>query len=190
MIKNKKILNYQNKKIAVYNNVFYQRENYAIYDLIVNANFTRTNIDVYLLNNIDRDAKWWGIIEPTSKLSSMINPRYMSSIDLFDWNNVAIKDQYINYSTSNTVDNIHSDVTEDDGNFYTILHYANHFWDVNWHGETLFYSDDCKEVVHTQIIEPGTVIVFDSRIQHCAIPCTIAAQHPRFTIATKLFLKK
>ena len=32
-------------------------------------------------------------------------------------------------------------------------------------------------------------LLFDSRIQHSAVPCTISAEHPRFTIATKLFLR-
>ena len=189
-MKPKKEISYGDKKIFVYEGVFNQRENFGIYDLIVNAPFTRTNIDVYLLNNLDRDAKWWSTIDPKSELSSLINPKYISEIDALDWDRVAVKGQYINYSTSNTVDFLHSDVSENDNNAYTILHYANHTWNVNWHGETMFYTDDCQDTIYSQIIKPGTVVVFDSRIQHCAVPCTITAEHPRFTIATKLFLKK
>ena len=186
---NKKIIKYQDKKIKSYEGVFNRRENLGIYNLLVNAPFTRTNIDLYLLNNLDRDAKWWSTVPPDGKISSIINPKYISNIDELDWNRVAVTGQYINYNTSNSVDQIHSDVDGDSTNAYTILHYANHTWDINWHGETLFYNDDCSEVIYSQIIKPGTVIVFDSRIQHSAIPCSIAAEHPRFTIATKLFLK-
>lgn len=184
-----KVIDYEGKKIYVYENAFNRRENLGIYDLIVNANFTRTNIDIYLLNNLDRDAKWWSTISPDSKLSSLINPTYMETISDLDWNKVAIKGQYINYSTSNTVDFLHADVSENDNNAYTILHYCNHTWNVNWHGETMFYSDDCQEVIYSQIIKPGTVLLFDSRIQHSAVACTVTAEHPRFTIATKLFLR-
>jgi hypothetical protein len=183
-----KIVEYAGKKIYVYENVFNRRENLGIYDLIVNAPFTRTNVDVHLLNNRDADVKWWSTITPDSNLSSVINPQYMTAIDAFDWNKVAITGQYINYSSSNSVDNLHADVF-DEKNSYTILHYANHTWDVNWHGETMFYSDTCTEVIYSQIIKPGTVVVFDSRIQHSAVPCSCAADNPRFTIATKLFLK-
>jgi hypothetical protein len=184
------IIDYEDKKIFVYENVFNQRENFKIYDLIVNCQFTRTNIDVYFVNNLDRDAKWWHVIDPKSELSGIINSRYMNAARELDWNNVAITSQYVNYGTSNTVDVLHSDDVSNSGKTsYTILHYANHNWNVNWHGETLFYSDNCQEVIYTQLIKPGTCIVFDSRIQHSASPCTIAAEHPRFTIATKLFLK-
>ena len=184
-----KTINYQDKKIYVYENVFNRRENLGLYNLIVNSQFTRTNIDVYLLNNLDRDAKWWSTVDPKGEISATINPKYIESVNVLDWNKVAITGQYINYSTSNTVDSIHADISEDHSNHYTLLHYANHTWDVNWHGETLFYSDNCQDVIYSQIIKPGTIVLFDSRIQHCAVPCTIAAEHPRFTIATKLFLR-
>lgn len=184
-----KLVDYQDKKIYIYENVFNRRENIGIYDLIVNAQFTRTNIDLYLLNNLDRDAKWWSTIDPKSKISSLINPKYIAGVDQLDWNRVAVTGQYINYSTSNTVDFIHADVSDDQNNAYTLLHYANHTWNTNWHGETLFYSDNCEEVIYSQQVKPGTLVLFDSRIQHCAVPCTITAEHPRFTIATKLFLK-
>lgn len=188
-MKFKKEIDHNGKKIFVYDNIFVRRENFGIYNLIVNASFTRTNIDLYLLNNLDRDAKWWSIVDPKGELSSVINPKYMSEIDAIEWNKAAITNQYINHSTSNTVDQIHSDVSDDANNAFTILHYANHTWDPNWHGETVFYSDDCQETVYTQIVKPGTVIIFDSRIQHSAVPCTITAEYPRYTIATKLFLK-
>jgi SM-20-related protein len=183
-----KIVDYNDKKIFVYENVFNRRENLGIYDLIVNAPFTRTNIDVYLLNNRDIDAKWWSLINPDSKISSIINPKYIEEIDAFDWSKVAITGQYINYSSISSVDNLHADVF-DEKNAYTMLHYANHTWNVNWHGETMFYADDCNEVIYSQIIKPGTVIVFDSRIQHSATSCSGVADTPRYTIATKLFLK-
>lgn len=183
-----KIIDYNGKKIFVYEGVFDRRENLGIYNLIVNAPFTRTNIDIYLLNNKDIDTKWWSVISPDSKISSIINPRYIETIDIFDWNKVAITGQYINYSSFNSVDNLHADAF-DEKNAYTILHYTNHTWNVNWHGETMFYGDNCDEVIYSQIIKPGTVVIFDSKIQHSAVPCSSASDTPRFTIATKLFLK-
>jgi hypothetical protein len=186
----KKEINYNDKKIFVYDTVFSRRENFKIYDIIVNSQFTRTNIDVYFYNNLDRDAKWWHLIDPKSELSSTINPKYINYIDDLVWDNVAITSQYVNYGTSNTVDVLHADdVTNSDKKSYTLLHYANYDWNINWHGETVFYDDRCQEVIYTQIIKPGSVLLFDSRIQHSAVPCTITAEHPRFTIATKLFLK-
>ena len=184
-----KTVEYQDKKIYIYDTVFNRRENLGLYNLIVNSQFTRTNIDVYLLNNLDRDAKWWSTVDPKGEISATINPKYIDLVNVIDWNKVAVTGQYINYSTSNTVDSIHADISEDRSNHYTLLHYANHTWNANWHGETLFYNDNCQDVIHSQMIKPGSLILFDSRIQHCAVPCTIAAEYPRFTIATKLFLR-
>ena len=185
----KKEFTYDDRKIFTYKDAFCRRETLAIYDEIVNAPFTRTNIDTYLVNNLDRDAKWWSTIDPKSELSSLINPKYMKVIDELDWSRVAVTGQYINYGTSNTVDFIHSDVTLNQKNAFTILHYVNHKWDINWHGYTLWYDDLCEDVIHGEAPEPGKIVVFDSSIQHSSLAPSTVAEHPRFTIATKLFLR-
>ena len=186
---NKKEVIYDNKKITTYKKLFCRRETLAIYDEVVNAPFTRTNIDLYLINNKDRDAKWWSVIDPKSQLSQSINPKYVEMIDCLDWNNVAVTGQYINFGTSNTVDFLHADTIENNKKSYTILHYVNHTWDINWHGYTLFYDDHCEEIVHGEVPEPGKVVVFDSSIQHSSLAPSTIAEYPRFTIATKLFLR-
>jgi hypothetical protein len=71
-----KTVEYQDKKIYIYDTVFNRRENLGLYNLIVNSQFTRTNIDVYLLNNLDRDAKWWSTVNPKGEISAIINPKY------------------------------------------------------------------------------------------------------------------
>lgn len=186
---NKKVFTHNNKKIVSYKNAFNYRENLALYDQIVNTPFTRTNIDIYLLNNKDSDSKWWSVVEPTSELSRLINPKYMNIIDELDWDRVKITGQYINFGTSNTVDLIHADVQEEGKNAYTILHYATHTWDPNWHGNTLFYCDDRESIIHGETFEPGKIVVFDSSITHSATPPSIKAEYARYTIATKLFLQ-
>lgn len=188
MKQDKKIKNYEQRKIVTYNKAFNRRENLAIYNEIVNCSFTRTNIDIYLVNNLDRDAKWWSVINPQSELSKLINSKYMEVIDELDWNRIRITEQYINYGTSNTVDFIHSDVTTDEKNAYTILHYANHTWDINWHGYTMFYDDHCQEIVHGEAPDPGKIVVFDSSIPHSSLAPSTIAEYPRFTIASKIFL--
>lgn len=185
----KKAFDFNGRKIYTHKQAFDRRENLAIYDLVVNAQFTRTNIDLYLINNKDRDAKWWSVIDPQSELSSIINPKYMEIIDDIDWNKVAITGQYINYGTSNTVDFIHADVIENKKSAYTLLHYVNHTWDINWHGYTLFYDDNCEDVIHGEAPDPGKLVLFDSSIQHSSTAPSVIAEYPRFTIATKIFLR-
>ena len=92
----------------------------------------------------------------------------------------------MNYNTSNSVDMIHTDRSSNEEGYFTILHYANHTWDVNWHGLTTWYSDDLKEIVYAFVPDPGSVVVFDSRLQHSSTAPSTIAGHPRFTIATKV----
>lgn len=187
---NKKIFTYNHKKIVVYTQIFTPGENLLLYDLIVNSNFQRTNIDVSLYNNIDRDVKWWSIINPNSEISKIINSKYIDIIKEFDWQKVSITNQYINYSNNNTVDCIHADLYNNSViNNYTILHFANHTWNQNWHGHLLFFSEDNNDIVFGVIPTPGTVVVFDSRLNHSATPCNVKAEFPRYTIATKLFIQ-
>jgi hypothetical protein len=185
----KKTIEYQDKKIVIYEQAFDHRENLTIYNQIVNLSFVRTNIDCYLLNNLDRDVKWQSMIDMDGPLSEIINKKYSRVISELDWSKVALKEQYVNYATSNTVDFLHTDVPDNNPGSYTLLHYANHTWNVNWHGETMFYSDNQDEVIYSVTIKPGSIVLFDSRLQHSAIAPSIVAEHPRYTIASKLVLK-
>lgn len=187
---NKKFFSYNHKKIVVYPQIFTPGENLMLYDLIVNCNFQRTNIDISLHNNIDRDVKWWSVIDPRSEISQIINPKYISSINDFLWKEVSIASQYINYANNSTVDLIHADeYSNADRNTYTILHFANHIWNSDWHGHLLFFDDTNTSIIYGIIPSPGTIVVFDSRINHSATPCNIKAEFPRYTIATKIFRK-
>ena len=182
----KKVIEHDDKKIIVYENVFNRRECLDIYNQIVNANFVRTNIDCFLLNNVDRDVKWMSPVEPNTYIHRTINEKYFNTIKEIDWNKVKYDGQYINYNTYNSVDMLHTDRSSNDEGYFTILHYANHTWDVNWHGLTTWYTDDCSEIIYAAVPKPGNIIVFDSRIQHSSTAPSPLAEHPRYTIATKL----
>lgn len=65
-----------------------------------------------------------------------------------------------------------------------LLYYANMSWESHWHGETLFYSEDLKEILFAGAYTPGRVIVFDASIPHAMRPQSISADHHRFTFAT------
>lgn len=65
-----------------------------------------------------------------------------------------------------------------------LLYYANMDWEPSWHGETLFYSEDLKEILFAGAYTPGRVIVFDASIPHAMRPQSISADHHRFTFAT------
>jgi|LauGreSBDMM110SN_4_FD.fasta_scaffold112727_2 hypothetical protein len=182
----KKTIEFEGKKIVVYENVFNRRQNIEIYHNVVNSEFVRSNIDVYLLNNKDRDVKWKSVIDSNSALSHTINPRYASVISEINWGKAECRDQYINYGGPTTVDVIHSDTAAEEKNVWSIIHYANHTWDVNWHGGTNFYNDDCSDIIYSAIIKPGSLIVFDPTIQHSSTAPSMLAEYARYTVVTKI----
>lgn len=65
-----------------------------------------------------------------------------------------------------------------------LLYYANMSWEQHWHGETLFYSEDLKEILFAGAYTPGRVIVFDASIPHAMRPQSISADNYRYTFAT------
>lgn len=65
-----------------------------------------------------------------------------------------------------------------------VLYYANMEWEQHWHGETLFYSEDLKNIELALPYTPGRVVVFDASIPHSMRPQSISADHYRFTYAS------
>lgn len=67
----------------------------------------------------------------------------------------------------------------------TILVYMNRNWDLDWGGETTFYSDDRKKIKYVSQFVPGRIIIFDGSIPHSAKPQHFSAPPYRFTLASK-----
>jgi SM-20-related protein len=64
------------------------------------------------------------------------------------------------------------------------LFYLNLEWKDGWHGETLFFSKDGKEIVYASRYTPGRVIVFDGCIPHSIRPQSREGPQYRYTLAT------
>jgi len=64
-----------------------------------------------------------------------------------------------------------------------MLYYANMEWEHYWHGETVFFNDDLKEIEHSLIYTPGRIILFDASIPHALRPQSSSAHQFRFTYA-------
>lgn len=68
-------------------------------------------------------------------------------------------------------------------NELVVLYYVNNGWRPEWHGETLFYSEDLSEIELALPYTPGRVVVFDGTIPHAYRPQSTIADHYRFTLA-------
>lgn len=69
-----------------------------------------------------------------------------------------------------------------------LLYYVNLEWFDGWHGETLFFSEDGKDVVFASPYSPGRLVVFDAKIPHTIRPQSHIAAQYRFTLS--LFLNR
>jgi SM-20-related protein len=66
----------------------------------------------------------------------------------------------------------------------TALWYLCENWDIEWGGETLFYSAD-DEVACAVRPRPGRLVVFDGAIKHAGRPPNRICYTPRYTMAIK-----
>lgn len=62
-----------------------------------------------------------------------------------------------------------------------VLYYANLVWEPHWYGETVFFSEDLKNIELALPYTPGRIIAFDASIPHAIRPQSIAAEKHRFT---------
>jgi Rps23 Pro-64 3,4-dihydroxylase Tpa1-like proline 4-hydroxylase len=68
-------------------------------------------------------------------------------------------------------------------NQLVLLYYVNLNWSHDWAGETLFFSEDYKEVTNTFTYTPGRLLLFDGSIPHSIRPQSSNAPHYRFTLS-------
>lgn len=174
--------------IFIFDEVFNSQENLEIYSTVNQSLFSRSHLDLdsRFFNYNQTTVKWVNNINFSDGFHKMLIEKYMSAITHVDWDNAVITRQYVNYSDSTTSDLIHTDCNSLQKNSYTLLHYANYEWHPNWHGETLFYSNDCLEASTAITIRPGRLVLFDSNLQHSATAPSSIANFPRYTIATKI----
>lgn len=64
-----------------------------------------------------------------------------------------------------------------------LLYYVNLEWIDSWHGETLFYSENGKDIQFASPYTPGRLILFDADIPHTIRPQSIIGPKHRFTLS-------
>ena len=84
----------------------------------------------------------------------------------------------LNLSTASDTNYVHAHPEDK-----ILLYYVNLEWFDGWHGETLFFSEDCKNIVFATPYTPGRLLVFDASIPHTIRPQSHIATQYRFTLA-------
>lgn len=174
----------EGKEVIVYDGIFTAQETFEVYLFVENREYRHHNLDNLLHHNKQVDVKWSSEIHNTDRLFDVLLKKYSQIPELQNQRCNLIR-TYVNFAIPDTVDLIHDDAPHHRKNHYTLLHYANWKWDVDWHGETVFYDSNCSEILLTTTLKPGRVVMFDSSILHCARPPSKIAEYPRYTIAYK-----
>jgi hypothetical protein len=89
-----------------------------------------------------------------------------------------VKKSVVNLSVSSDVHFVHAHPEK-----LVILYYANLAWEPHWYGETVFFSEDLKNIELALPYTPGRIIAFDASIPHAIRPQSVAAEKHRFTYA-------
>ena len=65
---------------------------------------------------------------------------------------------------------------------WSLIFYCNLKWEVEWGGDTLFLSDDRKDINHISQCKVNRLVVFDAKIPHLIRPSTMSAPYYRWSI--------
>lgn len=90
----------------------------------------------------------------------------------------ALKHAIVNLSTPADANFVHTHPEDK-----VILYYVNMEWRDGWHGETLFFSENTKDIIYASPYTPGRIIVFDAKIPHTIRPQSHLSAFYRFTLA-------
>jgi hypothetical protein len=176
----KEIVVSHDKRIQIFDNQLQLNQRQQLYLFIINSSFR--------IGWADTSA-----IEKSSNqlLHSIYSNDDLARFSIFDYiQNTEISKELEGYQLEKAVVNLSN---PSDYNFVhahpcdkVLLYYANLDWHDGWHGETLFFDEPCKEVVHTSPYTPGRFILFDGSIPHTIRPQSVIAAKYRFTFAATL----
>ena len=168
--------------IEKYNNFFSPDKHATIFNTIINSNYR---------------IGW----EDTAEVQRRTHPNLHSYYSFEDIKNLKIIDIILdnlksknitinNYDKCiiNLTKNMDVNFTHTHPNQIVFLYYPNLTWNPEWGGETVFYKDDYKDILKSNIYLPNTAIVFDGSIPHTIKSQNILGPSYRFTMS--LFFNK
>lgn len=175
-MREKHIITSDNKNIYVYDDVFEysQRQNY--YNFISKSLFKIDGNDGF--ESLYKKQIYSKFCEQDLDNLQILNSEafsYLSKKHILDERSY----YQIRVNCSNAAEDcsFHTDVE----NGLTFLYYVNMNWKPEWSGQTIFVSQDLKEIEYASFCTPNRVLVFDGSIPHMIIPPNIHAMTNRLS---------
>lgn len=69
------------------------------------------------------------------------------------------------------------------GDGFVLLYYVNLEWQPHFYGETVFFNEDCSDIIRAVPFTPGRFVLFDMNTPHSIRPQSSAGPDYRFTVA-------
>jgi Rps23 Pro-64 3,4-dihydroxylase Tpa1-like proline 4-hydroxylase len=188
MVKNKmgermkEIIADRNKNIKVYDDVFSLVQRQNMMDYVSNSLFRIGWSDTSVSNNYYSQNQF---------LHSSYNEHDVKQFKIFEYlKDTDIEKAIYGYKVVQAI--VNCSVASD---FYFIhshpydlvlLYYVNTEWQDGWHGETLFFDENKKDIVFASQFTPNRIILFDGSIPHSIRSQSVIASKYRFTFAVTL----
>lgn len=166
-----------NKKIRVYDDLFSATQRNHFYQFADNSYFKLGWADGAIAEN-----------QIHRFLHSKYSPKDVENLGIIN----AIKNTEASHELDgyNIVKCILNLSTAADANFVHVhpedkilLYYVNLEWRDGWHGETLFFTENHKNIAFASPYTPGRLISFEANIPHTIRPQSHLASFYRFTLA-------
>lgn len=149
-------------------------------DYAINSKYTYSQLSD--ANAIDRDCRFASHLSESEMKELKIDLILQPVFSKFNYT-LDILNAYFNHYPLHAYVNRHIDDVKE--NTVTIIVCCNKYWDETWGGELKIYEE--QGPIHKVIdYSPGRIIVFDSKLEHKAMPITPYAKSDRFTLAIKL----
>lgn len=178
----KEIKDSLNRSIYVFDNVGTRSQQEKFYTFVKSSNF---NVGFEDTNDIDNSKHKY--LHSRYSQQAIIDSGFKDILQNCEaW--PLIDGKLVQYATVNLSTPSDTNFIHTHPDSITAIYYVNFEWKPEWAGETLFYSDDLKDIIFASPYTPGRLIIADGAIPHTIRVQSDSAPHYRFTFA--LFFKK
>jgi hypothetical protein len=177
----KKLVEINNKRIEIFDNVFSLVERDTLHDYAVSVPYRLSRLSSELPQQ-----RSYPTLKADVSISDLIKLNFFNPtvLSLIKDNNLRFLQSYINLGTCGDTYFYHIDSSCSTDK--TLIYYVNVDWPFEWEGETHFSNEELDDIVYSSAFKSGRVLFFDATIPHKSSQPSYGAKTFRYTLAIKL----